>query len=52
MIATISPRSHGEVHAVEHGDRAAVAAEVALRERPRLDRAHSRIASTGYNRAA
>ena len=42
-----------EVHAVEHGDRPAVAAAVFLPEFYGLEHHHScRIASTGYKRAA
>ena len=44
---------HFEVDAVEHGDRATVAAGVVLRQINRLQRDHScRIASTGKSRAA
>ena len=40
-IATISPRSTSQVDAVEHGDRAAVTADVHLRQVDRLQHRHS-----------
>src|SRR5262249_55594847 len=41
-----------QVDRVENGDRPAISPDVGLRERPRLQHRHSRIASTGSRREA